>query len=47
MSVCMTAAGVKYVTMNDSSRSQVFQCMTPTRVKFVRMDYSGRSQIYI
>ena len=35
MSDWMTAAGVKYVTMNDSCRSQVFQCMTPTRVKLV------------
>ena len=30
MSVCLTPAGIKYVTMNDSCRSQVFQCMTPT-----------------
>ena len=30
----MTPAGVKYVTMNDSSRSHVFQNMTPAGVKY-------------
>ena len=58
MSDWMTAAGVEYVTMNDSCLSQVFQCvtpagviylhacMTPAGVKFVRMHDSCRSQIF-
>ena len=46
MSDWMTAAGVEYVTMNDSCLSQVFQCVTPTRVKFVSMHDSCRSQIF-
>ena len=40
----MTPAGVKYVSINDSCRSQVFQCMTqvfqcmtPAGVKDVNM----------
>ena len=33
-SPCMTPAGVKYVTMNDSCRSHVFQYMTPAGVKY-------------
>ena len=33
MSDWMTAEGVKYVTMNDSCRNQVFHCMNPIRVK--------------
>ena len=47
MSVCMTATGVKSVTMNDSSRSQVFQCMTPTRVKFVRITMTPAGVKYV
>ena len=37
MSVCMTPAGVKYV-------SQEFQCMTPAGVKYFNFD-SYRSQV--
>ena len=32
MSLCMTPAGVKYVIMYDSCRSQVSPCMTPAGV---------------
>ena len=46
MSDWMTAEGVKYVEMNDSCRTQVFQCMNPIRVKFVSMHDSCRSQIF-
>ena len=38
MSVCMTPAGVKYVT-------QVFQCMTPAGVNYFNYD-SCRSQVF-
>ena len=38
MSVCMTPAGVKYVT-------QVFQCITPAGVKYFNMYDSCRSQV--
>ena len=34
MSVCMTPAGVKYV-------SQEFQCMTPAGVKYFNYDSAG------
>ena len=37
MSVCMTPAGVNYVSMYDSCKSQVSQSMTPTGVKYVMM----------
>ena len=33
----MTPAGVKYVGMYDSSRSQVSQCMTPAGVKYLHV----------
>ena len=52
---CMTPAGVKYfnydsagvkfVNMSDSCRSQVFQCMTPAGVKYFNMYDSCRSQV--
>ena len=42
MSECMTPAGVKYVRMHDSCRSQVSQCMTPAGVKYVSMHDSCR-----
>ena len=32
----MTPAGVKYVSMQDSCRSQVSQCMTPAGVKYLQ-----------
>ena len=45
MSLCMTPAGVKYVVMYDSCRSQVSPCMTPAGVKYVIMYVSCRSQV--
>ena len=45
MSLCMTPAGVKYVGMYDSCRSQVYQCMTPVGVKYVGIYDSCRSQV--
>ena len=49
----MTPAGVKYVSINDSYRSQVFQCMTqvfqcmtPEGVKYIIMYDYCRSQVY-
>ena len=39
------SAGVKYVYMSDSCRSQVFQCMTPAGVKYFNMYDSCRSQV--
>ena len=41
----MSPAGVKYVNMNDSCRSQLFICMTPVGVKYVRLYDCCRSQI--
>ena len=35
MLVCMAPAGVKYVSMHDSSRSQESQCMTPEGVMYL------------
>ena len=35
MSVCMTSAGVKYVSMHDTCRSLASQCMTPAGVMFM------------
>ena len=37
MSVCMTPAGVKYVSMHDFYRSEASQYMTLARVKYVSM----------
>ena len=45
MSVCMTPAGVKYVSMHDSCRSLASQCVTPAGVKYVSMHDSCRSQV--
>ena len=45
MSVCMTTAGVKYVSMYDSCRSHAYICMTPPGVKYVSMQDSCRSQV--
>ena len=45
VSQCMTPAGVKYVIMYDSSRSQVSPCMTPAGVKYDGMYDSCRSQV--
>ena len=39
----MTPAGVKYVSMYDSCRSQVSLCMTPAGVKYVSMYDSCRT----
>ena len=46
MSDCMSPAGVKYVNMYDSCRSQLYICMTPAGVKYVRLDEGCRSQIF-
>ena len=42
MSLCMTPAGVKYVT-------QVFQCMTPAGVKYfyLRLQQESSMSIYL
>ena len=42
----MTPAGVKYVNMSDSCRSQLYQCMTPAGVKYVNMSDSCRSEVF-
>ena len=41
----MTPAGVMYVNMSDSCRSQVSPCMTPAGVKYVSMHDSSTSQV--
>ena len=41
----MTSAGVQYVSMYDTCRSQVSQCMTPVGVMYVGMYDSCRSQV--
>ena len=45
MSVCMTPAGVKYVNIYDSYRSEQSPCMNPAGVKYVSMYDSCRSQV--
>ena len=45
MSLHTSPAGVKYVIMYDSCRSQVSPCMTPALVKYVGMYDSCRSQL--
>ena len=35
---CMSPAGVKYVNMYDSCRSELYICMTHAGVKYVRLD---------
>ena len=44
MSECMSPAGVKYVNMYDSCRSQLYICMTPAGVKYVSLNDCCRSQ---
>ena len=43
MSIRMTPAGVRYVNMYDSCKSQVSPCMTPAGVMYVSMNDSCRS----
>ena len=45
MSLCTSPAGVKYVIMYDSCRSQVSPFMTPAVVNYVGMHDSYRSQV--
>ena len=39
--LCMTPAGVQYLCVHDSCRSQVFARMTPVGVKYIRMTPAG------
>ena len=45
MSSCTSTAGVKYVMMYDSRRSQVSLCLTPAGVRNIHMCDSCRSQV--
>ena len=45
MSECMSPAGVTYVNMYDSCRSQLYICMTPAGVKYDNLNDCCRSQI--
>ena len=45
MSECMSPAGVKYVNMYDSCRSQLYICMTPAGDMYVSLNDCCRSQI--
>ena len=45
MSICITRAGIKYVSIYDYCRSQTSQFMTPAGVKCVSMYDDRRSHV--